>query len=459
MRAAQSLEERMNAIDVLLVAPTSDELLQSERAARIAPAYGVNVLATFMRLRGLRVYVLDEFMMMHHPSFAGKSWVEATSRIVDANEVNAVGVSVMTNFVSTAREILASIQGIPTFVGGAHITSIGPEAAGLFDCDLVLRGHIDAQMVEAVKALIRGDEDVPKIMTSCGDCPTCPPDYAQYQLYAPFKKITTRISAGCRSVGCSFCCAYQLDPRPFTYPNVEETLAALPISEGTSIEFHDSDFLSLVKPELVSLLESHFLYHPNVYCHARVESVTEKRLALLSSVGAQWKINIGLESASLELCKKMNKPRGKHALETLLRVLEANRFSNLAFGFFALVGIPGETRDDVEKTITYLKEIESVLGTIDVSASIVNVIPSSTYYRQMVSEGLIEENPWKNKNLPILTAVQGQALADAVTYWKMFTNAFPQSRKHNTIYASLLSSVRTDDGQCNDRSKKERWVR
>ena len=40
----------MKRYDMLLVLPTTDELVRSERAKSAAPAYGVNVLATYLRL-------------------------------------------------------------------------------------------------------------------------------------------------------------------------------------------------------------------------------------------------------------------------------------------------------------------------------------------------------------------------------------------------------------------------
>ena len=431
----------MECFDMLLVLPTTDDVVRSVRAQEAAPAYGLNVLATYLRLHGMCIFVLDEFMMNHDPVLKNKGWKEAITELLKRCNVKSLGLSVLTNFVSTVRELIDAFHDMPIILGGVHITSMDDDSIRLFGANLYLKGHINEQMLEEIDRLIDGGKPDQMIVVSRDDAPVCCPDYTQYLPYAPFKKITSRISAGCRSAGCNFCCAYWLDPHPRVYPNIEDILCSLPLSEETSIEFHDSDFVSLITPDMVALLKEYLLFKPKVYCHARMESITPDRLKLMSTINANFKIFVGLESASPALCASMNKKRTNNAYEVFLHTLSECNFTNITYGFFTLFGVPEETLEDIDETIAYLKSIERLLGTIDVRASIVNVIPGSVYYKRLVKSGVINNNPWWDRELPLLTAVNGEELNNALQYWNLYAEAFPQMKKHNSIFATLLNKL------------------
>lgn len=428
----------MECFDMLLVLPTTDDLVRSVRAQAAAPAYGVNVLATYLRLHGMRIFVLDEFMMNHHPVLKDKGWKEAIAALLARFQVKSLGLSVMTNFVSTVRELTAAFSDLPIILGGVHITSMDDDSIRLFGANLYLKGHVNEQMIEEIRRLIDRGKPNQTIVVSRDDAPICCPDYAQYLPYAPLKKITSRISAGCQSAGCNFCCAYWLDPRPRIYPNMEDILRSLPLSAETSIEFHDSDFVVHITPDTAALLKKYLLHNPKVYCHARMESVTPDRIRLMSTINADFKIFIGLESASPALSASLNKKRTDTAYEEFLRTLSECELTNITFGFFTLVGVPGETQEDIDTTIAYLKSIEHLLGTIDVCTSIVNVIPGSVYYKRLVKSGVISNNPWWDGESTLQTAVYGEELDNALQYWSQYAKAFPQTQKHNTIFMTLL---------------------
>lgn len=94
------------------------------------------------------------------------------------------------------------------------------------------------------------------------------------------------------------------------------------------------------------------------YCFARVDTVSEEILALMKKAGC-YSIGYGIESADETVLKNIKKGITPEQCRKALKITNKLGIRTLAFFMF---GNPGETRETVEKTIKFSKELNPNLA-------------------------------------------------------------------------------------------------
>jgi anaerobic magnesium-protoporphyrin IX monomethyl ester cyclase len=143
-------------------------------------------------------------------------------------------------------------------------------------------------------------------------------------------------------------------------------------------------------------------------------------------------VNVGLESGSERVRTQILKR--KYTNDDVLRFAEAARRHDILWGAFVLVGIPGETREDFEQTVTVTKEARPDA----VYLSIFEPYPGTDLHRVSVEMGLLdgksEESFHRNEAMWDLPGFSRREIQDAYESFNERTNQLDGSTAFKTIY-------------------------
>lgn len=117
-------------------------------------------------------------------------------------------------------------------------------------------------------------------------------------------------------------------------------------------------------------------------CHGRVTSAKPDILERMAEVGCVW-IGYGIESGSQKILNGMNKKaRVEQAKKAIINTRKAGIFPNTTFIF----GYPGETRETIQKTIDFKRELE-----IECGSFFATPYPGTPLYQEIQSKIKDEE--------------------------------------------------------------------
>lgn len=161
-------------------------------------------------------------------------------------------------------------------------------------------------------------------------------------------------SIGCR-YGCTFCIPSRIPFKRRPAENVIEELQALDRLGFTHVLFHDSTFIADRRYvlELCNLMIQH---HVKIRwtCQTRVDTVDEQILSVMHKAGCRA-IEYGVESGDDNVLKEMNKGISVDQIRNSFRATHRQNIRTV--GFF-IIGMPGETRNTMQKTIDLAIEID-----------------------------------------------------------------------------------------------------
>ena len=305
-----------------------------------------------------------------------------------------VGFSVVTNQYAAARRIAESIRcccRAPIICGGIHST-MAPEAVLEDPCwDFACVGEGEGAMLELVERLERQEptDDIANLalrrnarmvrnpvrpFVRLEDLP--PKDYAlfDFQQMIDAKDGWVGIMA---SRGCPFRCSYCFNHRMVDIYRRDTGLSGRrlnyirrrPAAEvAAEIGFllahyrnittfiFDDDILTMDKGYLRELCD---LYHevtdlPFV-CNAHVRAFDEETAAILKTAGCCM-VKFGLESGSPRVREKIMHRWVSN--DEIARAFAAARAAGLGSSAFVMLGLPGETTEDLDQTIALLARIK-----------------------------------------------------------------------------------------------------
>ena len=123
-------------------------------------------------------------------------------------------------------------------------------------------------------------------------------------------------------------------------------------------------------------------------CEARADHLDDEICELMAEAGCE-RVKIGFESGSDKILKQIQK------LETREEMLEgANMLkkAGVPFSAYFMVGFPGETDDDVKKTIDFAKQVEADYYSLSVLAPYYG----TELYDQLIKKGhALDKQPWE----------------------------------------------------------------
>ena len=173
--------------------------------------------------------------------------------------------------------------------------------------------------------------------------------------YKAKKSMNMIVSRGC-PYSCNFCYHYVFGKK-YRIRSVDNVIEEI----RTLKSLYDIDFVGFVDDNTTADPDwvDDFCYAMMVEdmdikwgCSARVNQVDPEMLYFMKAAGCEW-IGFGVESASPKILKAMNKKTDPEmAARAIQMVRDAGIYANATF----IAGYPGETRDDLRMTATFMKE-------------------------------------------------------------------------------------------------------
>lgn len=328
--------------------------------ASVGPAF----LAAFIRQHGHEAVFLRATLDMPAQ--------EVVSRVGRA-EPDLVGVSLTTRQWQRAREILAELRralDVPVVAGGLHPTFSPEEVLAHPGIDYVCLGEGEAPLLDLIEALAAGrppvDRKIDNIWVTDGQRPAMRPPLepiddlpfmARDLLDEHYGVIHMATQRGC-PFPCTYCGARmfnQLYEGNGTYGrrrSHESVIAELrSIREAGPLNY------------VVFLDDTFTINHPWVteFCavysrdlavpfslHARVETVNEKMIHALAAAGCRH-IVYGVESGSPRVRREIMKRSATN--QRFIDVFRWTREAGIMVTANYILGIPGETREEMQQTI------------------------------------------------------------------------------------------------------------
>jgi radical SAM superfamily enzyme YgiQ (UPF0313 family) len=368
------------------------------------PPLGLASLASYLKPKGYECRLID----MPAEELTNKRLKKYLSLL---SPPRFIGITAMTTTMRQALEIAQICKSVfpevPIVMGGVHPT-IKPDAAlSSHAVDFVIR----AEGEEAMAMLMASDMEkriheipglcfktpdhrihIAKKAALISDLDALPlPDYSSFPALAyvrytqelrGIRAISMLVSRGC-PYNCSFCAVHQTMGRRWRIKSpkrvsneMDEVLKLLDL-EG--IWFKDSIFnlnrdwvKSFCEYRKMSPLKGKF------QINTRVDLVREDDLALMAEAGLV-QIDLGIESGSPETLKTLRKAISPKQVRKVIKM--AKNYVRIS-GFF-MIGVPGETEEDIDMTLRFAEELELDSASI----SIFVPLPGSTLYDELASQG------------------------------------------------------------------------
>jgi radical SAM superfamily enzyme YgiQ (UPF0313 family) len=358
------------------------------------PRLGTLVLGSILKQKGYEVKVFVE-------DIRGINFE-------DVFEADAVGISTITSTAPRAYEIARQVrkEGIPVFMGGAHVTFMDDEA--LEYCDYVLRGEAEETIVQFIQALEQGTgvEGIPGItyrkedgtvartpdVEKCLDLDKYPyPDFSLIEgnTKGISDKDVTPImtSRGC-PFGCTFCTVTRMFGRRYRFRSVGSVIGELKELKPKWTFFYDDNFAAnrahtkeLLREMIAQGIKTKWM------AQVRIDVVKDKELLDLMQKSGCCYVFIGFESINPATLKAMNKSQTVEEIEDAIRALHS--YGVRIHGMF----IFGADQDDIatiRRTVKFAKKLKLE----SVQFMVLTPLPGTPVFKNMEEEGRLLFRDW-----------------------------------------------------------------
>ena len=334
--------------------------------ASIGPA----CIAAFLRARGHEVSLY-------------RAGVEATTAEIVA-DIRASGAELLALSLTTrqwlrARELVGAIRAevdVPVVAGGLHATFSPSQVLGSPGFDYVCLGEGEAAMLDLVTALERGEptSGIDNIWARGGTRPNLRPPFQPLDDLPFMARDMLDEYAGCVHMttqrGCPFPCTYcaarmynELYADTANYGRRRSHTSVL--EELFEIQRNGTLAYVIFLDDTFTIYRRWVKEFCRVYgerlaipfsLHARVETVTESMIDELAAAGCRH-ITYGVESGSLRVRRDIMRRAASN--ERIKEVFRWTQEAGIMVTANYMLGLPGETREDLQQTLDLAAELQA----------------------------------------------------------------------------------------------------
>jgi anaerobic magnesium-protoporphyrin IX monomethyl ester cyclase len=319
-----------------------------------------------------------------------------------------VGISLWTTYAASAFHVAAICKTVSpvcsVVVGGPHATVRAEETLRICPAiDYVVRGEGEATSVELAKHLTGGGpglEAIAGLSFRCaGDVVHNPsrhyvknldevplPDRSLLingRTYSSEDMGLIMTTRGC-PFSCSFCATETRQVRCRSIERVVAEIKAVKAAYGTTQFSFKDDSFTVNKSRVAAFCDA--LRHEGLRigweCNTRVDLVTEDLLVRMKNAGCN-SIKVGVESGSDAVLARMNKGI---TLDQARRAAALFRKVGIHWTGYFLMGTPGETVEDVYRTLDFMYEIRPDFASIGVYEP----FPGTPIFDEGIRRGLVK---------------------------------------------------------------------
>lgn len=376
---------------------------------------GMLTMASYLEMKGHTV------ILANHSRDGYKKAAENISK----HRPDIIGISVFTYnrnvSIKLAELVKSRDKKIKIALGGYHATFLADEFARHYPfIDYIIRGEGELAMAMLADSLAKGIhperiiegerlidlDEIPFPGKMTGTIHGVNPN-------EQFKFLIT--SRGCHH-SCGYCSSPGYWGRRVTFRSPENMLDEIRfLHEKYGIIYfsiRDDNFTMNRKRlmKFTSLLKKSGIYIM-WNCQSRVDSVDEEMLIEMKRVGLEH-IQYGVESGSERMLKLYDK---NISIENILKAAAATRRAGVYLSIYLMSGMTGETRSDVNKTVSLIKKIFPGDGIV----SPVAYYPGTPLYESAKNQGLVSGDLWFKSKLRGIFARTDQ---DAASWMRLLLN-------------------------------------
>ena len=365
------------------------------------PPLGIAWLAAVLREAGYKdVSLID--------SMANKYSNEEIVDLLKKEGPDIVGISFGTQIrfsaFDLARQIKKNFPNLPIVVGGPHPTLASQDTLeNIPEIDIVLRGEGEISFLNLVKTLEKkGDLATIRGISfrdKKGNIVHNPPEYPINDLdklplpardLLPMEKYdkTTVLSKKratniMTSRGCPHYCIYCSTSEQWGHAirhrsaknvvdEIELVLKSYPFLEG--IRFFD-DVFTMDKKRVIDICNEILRRKLNFVweCEARANTIDEEIVRAMKRAGCEF-IDLGIESGSNRILKNIKK---NITVEQALEAAKTIKRAGIGLKAFFMHGLPGETYEDIRKTVFLSRYLFYELGVEGTTQTVAVIYPGT----------------------------------------------------------------------------------
>jgi radical SAM superfamily enzyme YgiQ (UPF0313 family) len=411
----------MGAVDLVLVKPGSREELYGELGSTLSgvtPPLDIGLIAGFIRERGYSVRVIDA---------EAQNWGPQTTaeRIAQIDPL-LVGIFSHTVRMTAAGEILRVLKriapGIKRLLGGRHPSALPERTIMEEEVDFVCQGEAFYPLMQLIDLLRSGGSRAYKIdgiwykqdgrvisnpraglIKDLDELPLIAWDLMPMDRYRahnwhcfdnlgarqPYGIIYT--SLGC-PFNCSYCCVNAVYGRPgIRYRSPEKVVQEIDLLVNRynvrNIRVLDDTFtLRQDRVERLCDLIVQRGYDLNMWCYARVDTVSEGLLKRMKRAGVNW-VAYGIESGNERVREGVQKRTDKELIERAVQM--AHSCGIHVIGNF-IFGLPEDNLETMQETLKMAK----ALNLEYVNFYVTMAWPGSRLYEDALRRGIRLPQKW-----------------------------------------------------------------
>ncbi len=383
---------------------------QIQQGAGVYPKLGLlYVAAYYEQATGLKSDFIDA------PAL-GMDYIQLEEEI-RKRPIDVAGISVLTfNLIDSCKAADLVKKHHPrakVVFGGHHANYYPAETARLPQVDYVLTGEGEISFTKLVEAIDRGEkreelsripgvswvdpfqENISEAKGDAGDLDALPfparhlINLRNYNNLIGASDVTATIqsSRGC-PFACTFCDIRRTEFRYRSPDNVVDEVEAL-ADQGVDDFFFVDDTITIRKKRVHEICREIVRrgIKINFKVSSRVDCINEDLLRDLRKAGC-YRIHYGAESASDKSLKYMEK--GITA-DLVRKVFKQTHKAGIGTYAYMMIGIPGETREDMENTFDFAAELNPDYCQF----SICTPYPKTELYNRMLRDGIIPFDYWQ----------------------------------------------------------------
>lgn len=372
------------------------------------PPLGLSYVAAALEKAGFKVEMLDNYLL--------RKSIDEVKEIVKRASPEIVGMTCSSasypRCVETAKAIKEVLPSCKIVVGGWHPSYVPESMLQHPEIDYVVVGEGERAMVELATCLTKGNEkaaaqvagvayrhegkivqNAQSFIKNLDELPFPARHLLPMHLYEkeiPYLKAnpftTMNIVRGC-PFNCVYCETRRLwgqTCRGFSPPRVVDEIVHLKETYGIRGIYFVGDNFTINKKRTMELCELIKKSKLDVewVCDTRADMISRELLQAMKEAGCRT-IWFGVESGSPRILEKINKGI---TIEQTVQAFKLCREAGIRIASSFIMGIPGETLEDIEMTYKFAKKLDPDWAQFNVYIA----VPGSGLYDEVMQKGLYD---------------------------------------------------------------------
>ncbi len=371
------------------------------------PPLGLAYVAAALEKAGFQVEIIDNYLL--------EKPIDYVKQMVRKLNPQIVGITCSSvayrGCIETAKAVKEALPSCKVVVGGPHPSIVPDSLLQHPEIDYVVMGEGERAIVELATNIAKGKDiaamisgiayrlegkimkNAPKFISDLDEVPIPARHLLPMHLYDRMVEYLGARPADLMNVvrGCPYNCTYcEISKlwgqtcRSFSPPRVVEEIEHMVNEYGSKGIYFIGDNFTIQKKHTIELcrLIKKCKLDITWVCDARVDSVSRELLKEMKEAGCRT-IWFGIESGSPTILKKLDKGI---TLQQVVRAFKLCREEGIQIACSFMLGIPGETINDMKSTLKFAKKLDPDWCRFNVFVA----VPGSILYEEVMQRGLYD---------------------------------------------------------------------